>query len=249
VTAAEIAALLDRPVSDVDGATIVVNAGPAIQDASFLLQGRGLALDIDVDAEGMLVRFDVDLSTAAGDFPKEASSWIVRPSMYLIDVEAGPAAGVLLTGPGQLASGGPASLTAQVLDGNGRRVQRPYSVRFVDSQGNEVGALDSEGAAAFMQYVPEPSTPQIAQTELTTITSEGKEGPGLEVLGTGFSRNAEVTLDGTALVEGETFQVLTPESILILFPSTLVPGEHALLVVNPPGDSSNEVRFTLSGQK
>lgn len=110
VSAAEIAALLGRPVADVDGATIVVNAGEAIRDASFLLEGSGLALNIDVDGDGLLVRFDVDLSTAAGDFPEEASRWIVRPAMYAIEIEAGPAAGVLLTGPGQLASGGPASL-------------------------------------------------------------------------------------------------------------------------------------------
>jgi hypothetical protein len=69
ITASEIAALLDRPVADVDGATIIVNAGSAIRDAGFILDGDGLALNVDVDGDGLLVRFDVDLSTAAGDFP------------------------------------------------------------------------------------------------------------------------------------------------------------------------------------
>ncbi len=56
-------------------------------------------------------------------------------------------------------------------------------------------------------------------TEVTTITSGGMDGAGLEVTGTGFSRDAEVTLDGMPLSEDDGYQVLTPERILLLFPS------------------------------
>jgi hypothetical protein len=247
ITASEIAALLDRPVADVDGATVIVNAGTAIQDAGFILEGEGLALNVDVDGDGLLVRFDVDLSTAAGKFPPDVKDWVVRPSMYLIDVEAGPAAAVILTAPGQLASGGPASLTAQVIDESGRRVKRPYSVRFVDGLGNEVGGVESDGGSALLQYVPEPSSPAIVAISPTSINSSGSSGPGpgLEILGTGFSRDAQVLVDGTPLVEGAEFQVIGPESILVRFPATLAAGEHRLHVVNPLGLTSDEVDFSV----
>lgn len=93
----------------------------------------------------------------------------------------------------------------------------------------------------------EPSAPQISQTEVTSITSGGKAGRGLEVLGTGFSRDALVTLDGTALEADETYQVLSPERILVLFPAAFPSGDHSLRIANPPGDSSTEVSFSVAG--
>jgi hypothetical protein len=245
VSAAEIAALVGRPASDVNNATIVVNAGTAIQEASFFLQGEQLALNVDIGGEGLLVRFDVDLSTADGDFPDNVAQWVVRPAMVLIEVAAGSPAAVILTGPGQLSSGGPASLSAQVIDENGRRVKRPFSVRFVDGSGQEVGAVDSEGETALLQYVPEPSAPVIAETNPTSINSGGDSGPGIEIAGTGFSKDAQVLLDGTPLVAGTDFQVSGPESILIRFPATLAAGSHTLRVTNPRGLASSDVAFTV----
>jgi hypothetical protein len=246
LTAEELAELLGRPVADVNGATVVVNAGAAIEDASFLLEGRGLRLLVDVGGEGLLVRFDVDLSTADGTFPGDVEDWIVRPAMYQIDVEAGPAAGVILTGPRRLVSGGPASLSVQVIDDNGRRIKKPYSVRFVNAAGQEVGATNSEGGTALLQYVPDPTAPFISEVAPTVVSSGGDEGPGLEIDGVGFSRDAEVLVDGTPLVEATDFQVRAPERILVRFPATLTIGTHAVHVVNPEGLTSNDVEFSIA---
>jgi hypothetical protein len=150
-----------------------------------------------------------------------------------------------LTAPDQLASGGPASLTAQVIDENGRRVKRPYSVRFVDGLGNEVGGVESDGGSALLQYVPEPSSPAIVAISPTSINSSGTTGPGLEISGTGFSRDAQVLVDGTSLVAVTEFQVLGPESILVRFPATLAAGDHSVHVVNPRGIASGEVDFSV----
>lgn len=62
----------------------------------------------------------------------------------------------------------------------------------------------------------------------------GEERPGVEVLGTGFSADARVSLDGTELEANVAFQVQGPEAILVVI-DALPDGAHTLRVENPEG--------------
>ncbi len=246
LTSEELAALVERPVADVVGATVLVNAGTQIVDVAFTLGEQGVALDFEVANDNLLVRLDVDLSTADGSFPADVDTWIVRPSMRLITVEAGPAAGAIINGPRRLPSGAPASLSVQVVDANGRLIKRPFSVRFIDAEGRDIGQADSTGATAMLQFIPEPSAPVVSMISSATITQSGTDSPGLSVLGTGFSANAAVSIDaGEPLEPGTEFEVQGPEEILVILPEGLAPGSHQLVVQNPGGLASDSVAFEV----
>ena len=104
--------LISRPVADVVGATVHVGLGGGMMgESTFTLSNEGLAVDINVARDSLLVRFDVDLSTAAGSFPPDVSSWLVRPALVSLRVEPGPATAAFLAGPPSIASGAPASLS------------------------------------------------------------------------------------------------------------------------------------------
>lgn len=234
LTAQEIADLIGRPVEDVIGATIIVNAGNEIVDATFPLEDDELTLVITSGRDNILVRFDVDLSTADGAFPEDVASWVVRPSMVLIEVEAGPASSAYVTGPNRLPSGGPASLTVHAVDDNGKLVRRPYTVRFVDAEGNELGAANGENGSALFQYIPEPSAPRVTSVMTTPLVVAGEDRQGVQVFGTGFSAEARVTLDGTELEANVSFEVEGPEEILVVI-DALAEGSHTLRIENPEG--------------
>ena len=242
----EVAKLVDRPAADVVGATVLVNAADQIVDAAFVLGEQGLALNVKVDQDRLLVRFDVDLSTAAGSFPSEVSQWIVRPSMCVINVEAGPAQGAFISAPSRLPAGAPASLSVQVVDANGRFVKRPFLARFVDANGRELGQADSNGSTALLQYIPEVSTPVVVEVTATTITNGGVESPGISIGGKGFSAAAIVSIDGAALVAETDFEVQGPEKILVILPASVAVGSHDLRVSNPEGLASNDISFDVN---
>lgn len=134
----------------------------------------------------------------------------------------------------------------QVVDANGRLVKRPFSVRFVDDQGRDLGEADSRGATASLQFIPEPSAPLVSQISPTTITQSGVQSPGVEVTGTGFSADAVVIIDAGEPLEADTdFQVKSPEEILVKFPAGLAAGSHQLVVQNPGGFGSAPATFSV----
>ena len=151
-------------------------------ESTFTLSNEGLAVDINVARDSLLVRFDVDLSTAAGSFPPDVSSWLVRPALVSLRVEPGPATAAFVAGPPSIASGAPASLSVEVTDDNGRLVKRPYNVRFVDSEGHDLGSSDSEAGTALMQFVPEASVPRRVRR------ADVHQRPGEHVSGAGHHR-------------------------------------------------------------
>jgi hypothetical protein len=244
----EVADLISRPLADVVGATVHVGLGGGMMgDSTFTLGPDGLAVDVNVARDSLLVRFDVDLSTAAGDFPPDVSQWLVRPALVSIRVEPGPATAAFVAGPPAIASGAPASLSVQVLDDNGRVVKRPYSVRFVDSEGRDLGISESEAGTAMMQYVPEASVPRIDAVVQTTINYQGEKFPGLDITGVSFSEDVEVSIDGAALKAGTDYQVQGPEELLLILPDGVGPGSHSLVVRNPEGVATSPTSFSVSG--
>lgn len=241
ISAEEVAGLIGRPVADVVNARVLVNAGPDIVDAEFNLPAEGLDLTITPQDGDILVRIDIDLSTAQGAFPADVATWLVRPAMRVITVQAGDPAHALLTGPTELGSGGAASLNVQVVDANGRVVDSEVQVVFTDAAGDMIAEAEGQGGNGMAQYVPEPSTPTIADIQELELTVDGEAVPGIEIQGTGFSMDAEVRLDGRLLSAGVDFEVKSSTRILCLTADPT--SDHVYEVLNPAGIVSGT--FTL----
>ena len=182
---------------------------------------------------------------AHGDFPAEVAEWVVRPAMVSIRVEAGPASAALVTGPPSLAAGAPASLGVQAVDANGMLVKRPYSVRFVDSAGQELGNAEAVGGTAMLQFIPEASVPRVSGVAPASINYHGGTYPGLSIAGVSFSEDLELRIDGDApLALGPDYQVLSPEKVLLILPEGVGAGSHTLTVRSPEGVATSPVSFT-----
>jgi hypothetical protein len=249
VTAAEIAELIKYDSADVMGATVIINAGTDIENASFTLSTDPLVLDLELKNDSLLVQIDVDLSTAAGSFPSDVASWVVRPAMRLIKVKAGKPTMALLSAPTQILSGAPASLNVQVVDAEGRLVKSAYKVRFVDASGADLGDTSPKYGTALFQYVPQPSVPSVAKVEQADLTYSGSSVNGLRITGTGFSKDSEVLLGDAGTAVSSTFiSVESPETMLVVLPSATANGKSKVVVRNPGGQSSTAQTVTITGQ-
>ncbi len=243
--AEDVATLLGRRIEDVIGATVRVTAGIDVIDESFTLSDD-LGLQITPATNSLLVKFDVNLGTAEGDFPPDVSKWLVRPAMYLIRTRAGDPATAFLNGPGRFAAGGPASLSVGVVDHEGRLVQRPFTATFVDAEGTPIGSADAEHGIARFQYIPEPTRPRIESISSTTLLLNEQEVSGFEIAGTGFSEDATVIINGTPISEASPMNVESPERILVVFSDAdMTPGTGAadIIIENPEGARSEPVQF------
>jgi hypothetical protein len=243
--ASEAAALIGRPQEDVIGATILVNAGPDIVDQPFTLDGEELVLTFTVTSGSLLVKMDVDLSTAAGDFPAEAADWVIRPALRIIRTAAGAPNTAFISGPGQFASGAPATLSAGAIDENGRLIQRPFTAVFIDAEGNEIGSAEAKGGIARFQYIPQPTVPIITAATSTAVLLNDVEVPGFELAGTGFSVDASVTIGGRSLSAADEIGVLSPERIVVVLPDDISSGTYEVVVENPDGLASAPAELTL----
>jgi hypothetical protein len=246
LTAEEVAELLERPTEDVIGATVVVNGGPDIVDVSFVLTTEGLVLNVDPKGDDMVLRFDVDLSTAAGEFPDSVASWLVRPAVRLIRIDAGEPAEAVLLAPSEIVSGSPASMSLQVLDANGRVVPGELEVSFTDAAGNSLGRATGTNGAASLQYVPAPTQPEILAITAATVTIADEASPAIRIEGLGFSVDATVTVDeGTPLLVGEECEYESSTSIVCPVPEQLSSGNHVVRIANPGDKISDEFSTEL----
>jgi hypothetical protein len=241
LTAEEVATLVGRPVADVIHARVLANAGLDIVDVEFALPEEGLTLTLTPKDGDMIVRLDVDLSTAAGDFPDDVGSWVVRPALRLIRVRPGEPTHAVLVAPGDVPSGAPVSLNVQVVDDAGKIVDLAGDVEFVDARGNVLGSSKLANGTALLQFVPEPTVPQIESALPADLTVGGEPVTGFEILGNGFSRDAELLLDGAPLIVEDEYEVKGSQRILCVPSVPLGAGEHRFQVVNPEGFSSEEV--------
>lgn len=244
VTAQEVAELVGRPVQDVIGAGILVSTGGGSEPSRFELSGPELVLRFTPSRPNVLVKLDVDLTTASGVFPSDVGEWIVRPALRAVYVQAGPAAHALLSAPPRMQSGAPATLNVHVVDESGRVVKRDFLVRFIDDAGNEIGRTTSERGTALLQYVPVPSTPEIETVEPTTVTYRGVESPGLSIRGRGFSRDAVVQLEDRILSGSDEISVVGPDRILLILPEDLAAESLAVTVINPHQIASRPATLT-----
>jgi hypothetical protein len=240
ITAKEIGELIGRDAADVIGATVIVNAGADIQDVAYTLNDESLELELELRADSLLVRFDVDLSTAAGEFPDDAADWIVRPAIRMIKVKAGAPSLVLLNAPVRLVSGAPVSLNVQVVDAEGHLVKSDYKVRFIDDSGEQLGTATPKHGTTLFQYVPVPSKPVIELIEETELNLGKATVNGIRIQGTGFSKNIEVTLgDSATPIASDMLSVQSPEEILVVLPGDVVNGASNVTVRNPGGKTAS----------
>jgi hypothetical protein len=249
ITAKEIAELVNYEAADVMNATVIINAGTDVKDVAFTLTDNPLVLELELTADSLLVQIDVDLSTAVGSFPSDVANWVVRPAMRLVKVNAGKAATALLSAPTQILSGAPASLNVQVVDAEGRLVKRPYTVRFIDAAGNEIGDATPKYGTALLQYVPQPSVPIIASVTETQLTYDNATVNGIKLTGNGFSKDSEVFLGSSSTpVSAELISIESPELLLVVLPNEIADGELSVAVRNPGNQSSAPQKVQITGQ-
>jgi hypothetical protein len=247
VTADEIAALIDASPDDVLGATVLITIGVTGEPQSFVLEKEQLTLSYAPApaTSSTLIRIEVDLSTAQGAFPPDATEWVVRPSMRLVRVKAGPPSQVILHAPYRTFSGAPVSLNVQTYDHEGRLVRDLYRVRFVDQDGVELGEAVPEHGTALFQYVPKPSTPVLRKATEELFEVDDKARLGIEIIGKGFSRDARVFINGVE-VDSNSRSVVDPETIYALLPEEASNGSLAVVVENPGGQRSSSVEVETS---
>lgn len=260
-TAQEIADLIGRPVEDVDGATICIQAdfgGPRLEDSCVVLEDEFINGTLTFENVTQLLFYaDVDLSTAAGDFPEDVADWTVRPALRRARVAPGPVARVQLTGTQSIYGGAPATLNASVVDEFGNIISLPITFRFLDADGNVVHESTSEDGLATWQFQPPRSTPAISSIEATTfVDGEGNNYPGFAVVGERMSVAATLLVDGrpvtelgwqTGTITSREFYVVAADATTLqelgLGAPTPIPSGATIVLVNPGDLRSTELRW------
>lgn len=244
VSAEEIAQLVGAAPAAIEGATVTIDGAPYVEPASFALIDGSVDVSFEIrDTAPYLFVIDVDLSTAAGPFADDASAWTVRPALRRVEVAPGAPARALLTGPGRVAPGTEVVLNAMVTDEHYNPSGDGIAVTFLDGEDRPLGESRSDDGIASLRVTPTPSTPVIAALVPVTLTlGDGSEVPGFEIAGSGFSRDAQVWIDGQSLADSDAaWAVDGSRSILVTEAgSGLLPGQHTLRVENPEGISSEE---------
>jgi hypothetical protein len=200
-TAEEIGALVGRPAADIEGATVCVQAdfgGPRLEDSCVVLTDGYIDGAITFDSTTQLLFYaNVDLSTAAGEFPEDVADWTVRPAIRRAVVRAGPVDHVALTGSSTIYSGAPATLNATIVDALGNAVQGFATYRFFDGEGELLTTLTSDTGYATYQFQPSGLTPAAtAFAPATFIASDESEVTGFSIVGDNLSDRADVLING-----------------------------------------------------
>jgi hypothetical protein len=239
----ELATLLNRPEADVIGATLTVDGSPVIDPSTFTLDAGGLEIDVTPGStDPIVIRISADLGTAAGTFPAESKDWFIALTPRTVNPEAGEPAGLTISGPSTIASGGSAALNARVVDANGNTVTAPAHVTFEDGDGNRLGEADTNHGVATIECVPVASTPGLTSVERTTLVrSDDTQAAGIIVMGTNLSVDIAVYANG-ALVD--TSAQRDPRSANEVRIAADIPAGATVHVVNPGGQESNELEAT-----
>ncbi len=244
LTATEIGVLIGVEPSAVLGATVTVDAGPRITGAELVLDEMELGAGLTPErAEDYLIRFTVDLSTAAGPLPSGAETWFVRPSPRIVRPRPGPAAQVTLGVTPSTVAGAPVTLMVEAMDVDYNYVDAPVEVQFFDYTGASIGSATGQDGFATLQFVPVASEPSVGGGEAVTLEfTDGSTGPGWKILGQGFSRDAAIELDGITLDDTlHIWAVSDSGSILIADEGLGLDGAaaHPVRVTNPHGLASS----------
>ncbi|MBN2329034.1 MAG: hypothetical protein JXR73_17975 [Candidatus Omnitrophica bacterium] len=142
------------------------------------------------------------------------------------------------------------TLRTAALDENGLPLIKPATVTFYDSRGYLLGGpVKTQEGIASIELIPRPTIPEIDSFLETQIgyTEEDAE-PGYALEGRGFSKDADVWIDGVSVNERSDWiwQVISSQSILFLPPNeqSLLTQPSRIQVVNPKNIASEEFLFT-----
>lgn len=251
LTKEEIAELVGLPVESLLGATVTVDASPHLEPANFVLANEGLSLEITpANTDSLLVRIDVDLTTALGPLPNDVAEWTVRPAMRRIHPKSGDAAAISLGAPLRSLAGNSLTLTALVTDDKYAPVDSGVMVQFFDGRDRLLGESPVVRGTAQLKVSLEASVPVIANVELRQILQNDIPADGIEISGFEISQDAKVLVDGNSLADTDTaFAILSSKSIVILLEgSGIGPGKHQLQVLNPGSIASTIVPFLVGQQ-
>jgi hypothetical protein len=240
IEASEIASLLGVEEDAVLGSTVHLSATHTVSASEHILEAPMLDLTFTPKtAVPLLVRARVDLSTANG--PLDAALEGVEPRLAhrLVVLSSGPPEHLAITAAGRVAAGGAVTLSAVVSDAMGNASSEPVEIEFFDGEGTSLGRGRTQHGVATLQYVPEPSAPRIERVAATELTRDDETFPGIEIVGSGFSVDAEITIDGELIdPEQVAYDVKSARSILVA-----VEGDEGTTVQlrNPGGAQSEAV--------
>ena len=196
---------------------------------------------------------NVDLSTADGYDAADVEDWVVRPARRMVTPLVDTPAQAGLTSAPVTVSGSPVTLNAQLLDENGRFVQRPATFHFYDPHGELLATVDSSDGRATHQYIPRPVAPSIATFETVDIDYNGGDQSGLGYLiqGQRISQGAQIFVDGQRLSRDDfIIQHESPEAIIIAphqpTDEPIFADGAELRLVNP-GDLDDRLANALDG--
>jgi hypothetical protein len=237
--ASELAELIGVEEEAVIGATLHLSATHTVSASEHVLEGSTLSLSFTPErAIPLVVKVRVDLSTAAGPFDAALDGIEPRLKPRLVVIEAGPAEHLALSAAGRVTAGGAITLNAVITDAAGNPSLEPIPVEMFDGDGRSLGTATSEHGIATLQYVPTASSPVIDRVEPTELMREDATFPGIEVLGSGFSVDAEIRIDGELLSEMDVaYNVRSASSILIALDAE---AGTVVEVTNPGGAVSGE---------
>lgn len=235
--ASELAALLGVDEAAVIGATLHLSATHTVSASEHVLEGPLLSLSFTPERSiPLVVKVRVDLSTAAGPFDASLDGVEPRLTPRLIVPEAGAPEQLALSAAGRVTAGGAITLNAVVTDASGNPSPEPVAIELFDGEGRSLGTVTSEHGVATLQYVPTASSPKIDRVVPTELTREDETFPGIEVLGSGFSVDAEILIDGEPIADQDiAYNVRSSSSILIALDAE--PGT-TIEIANPGGASA-----------
>ncbi|MFT4705151.1 MAG: hypothetical protein ACI81R_002859 [Bradymonadia bacterium] len=255
VTAEEIATLVGFPAADIEGATICLEAdfsGPRVgASCGFITDGRLSATFTMSDANAILFGFNVDLTTAVGDFGGGiVESWTVRPAPRQLVAVAGPASQVGMLTPTSVFSGAPATLAASLVDVAGMIISEPTTFTFYGPGDALLGEVAADVGTASLQLIPDAVTPVLTNIEWRDATlRDGSSIDAIAVEGSGLSYLSEVIVNGTSLADrgyGSSWISSTLTAWVPAADAQLVdPGTATVEVINPGGLSTQAQSVTV----
>ncbi len=239
----EITDLIGGSTDDISGATVCLSTFRS-QDEVCGQIGADDPIVFDYTPDNPRPRIftiDVDLSTAQGYDEADVESWQVRPARRMVTPLVDTPAQAALAAAPTTVSGSPITLNAQLMDDNGRFVQRPATFRFYDPYGELLAEVQSDDGRAIHQYIPEPVAPSIDSFEEVDIDYDGgaQTGIGYLIQGQRLSQGADIRVDGTRLSSDDfIIQRESPQAIII---APLQPTD------DPSFSSDAELRITNPG--
>ncbi|MBI1390413.1 MAG: hypothetical protein GC154_18400 [bacterium] len=245
VTAQEISDLLPGSnAAQFEGSTVIFDPfNPGANPVNRTIKnGKAEVRFTPAEKRAWLIGVQVPASNLTGNKTIE----LARRAVTVVSQEPVEA---IISGVESVPPGEAASITASMVDGNGAVAGMPNRVRFYDGLDRLLGvAFPSLNGVASFVFAPEPSTPAIRRCVVTRVGyTEEDARDGYAVLGSGFSWDADVVVNGVSLSTRDDvlWGVITSKQILFQAPDgELYTKPFDIRVINPGGAENEPFTFT-----